>query len=246
MLLCKTVYKPWMQGFNRSFLRFIHSKKSINHISFIKDETTCVSYNDVDSFQNQIVSQFLDFKAGKIGEHPKATFLSMQFHPVYTLGRRQRNTELINRLQAGKADVVQALRGGQTTFHGPGQLVVYPIVDLIDLQIKPRTYVSMIEQSVINTCEHFGIHGTHTTENTGVWVTDDDKIAAIGIHLRRYITSHGVAINVNTDLRWFDSIVACGLKGKRTTSFEQQGISVSIKDVESYFIKTLWNTMSKK
>jgi lipoate-protein ligase B len=122
----------------------------------------------------------------------------------------------------GRADFVEAMRGGQTTFHGPGQLVAYPIVDLRTHALSPRCYVAMLEKSLIATCEYYGIKAM-TTENTGVWTSEEDKIAAIGVHMRRSITSHGIGLNVHTDLWWFDRIVACGLEGKRTTSFKKQG-----------------------
>jgi lipoate-protein ligase B len=123
----------------------------------------------------------------------------------------------------GRADFVEAMRGGQTTYHGPGQLVAYPIIDLRTHKLSPRCYVAMLEKSLIATCARYGIKAM-TTENTGVWTSEDDKIAAIGVHMRRNITSHGVGLNVNTDLFWFDRIVACGLEGKRATSFARQGV----------------------
>jgi lipoate-protein ligase B len=122
------------------------------------------------------------------------------------------------------------MRGGQTTFHGPGQLVAYPILDLRTHKLSPRCYVAMLEKSLIATCARYGIEAM-TTENTGVWTSEDDKIAAIGVHMRRNITSHGIGLNVNTDLWWFDRIVACGLEGKRATSFVKQG--VEREDVDS-------------
>jgi lipoyl(octanoyl) transferase len=88
----------------------------------------------------------------------------------------------------------------------------------------------MLEKSLIATCAQYGIKAM-TTENTGVWTSDDDKIAAIGVHMRRNVTSHGVGLNINTDLWWFDRIVACGLEGKRATSFAKMGVEG--EDVES-------------
>jgi lipoate-protein ligase B len=134
----------------------------------------------------------------------------------------------------GRADFVEAMRGGQTTFHGPGQLVAYPIVDIRTHKLSPRCYVGMLEKSLIATCARHGIKAM-TTENTGVWTSEDDKIAAIGVHMRRNITSHGVGLNVNTDLWWFDRIVACGLAGKRATSYQRQGVEG--QDVESVGIQ---------
>lgn len=89
--------------------------------------------------------------------------------------------------------------------------------------MTPRDYVCLLEKSLIATCARYGIKAM-TTEHTGVWTSPDDKIAAIGVHMRRNITSHGIGLNVNTDLWWFDRIVACGLEGKRTTSFQKMGV----------------------
>jgi lipoate-protein ligase B len=93
----------------------------------------------------------------------------------------------------------------------------------------------MLEKSLIATCAQYGIKAM-TTENTGVWTSEDDKIAAIGVHMRRNITSHGVGLNVNTDLWWFDRIVACGLEGKRATSYQMQGVEgQAVESVGSKF-----------
>jgi lipoate-protein ligase B len=92
----------------------------------------------------------------------------------------------------------------------------------------------MLEKSLIATCAQYGIKAM-TTENTGVWTSEDDKIAAIGVHMRRNITSHGIGLNINTDLWWFDRIVACGLEGKKATSFSKQGVEG--QDVASVAIK---------
>jgi lipoate-protein ligase B len=94
-----------------------------------------------------------------------------------------------------------------------------------------------LEKSLIATCANYGITAM-TTENTGVWTSPDDKIAAIGVHMRRHITSHGVGLNVNTDLWWFDRIVACGLEGKRTTSLEKEGVrGKSVEEVGNSFVE---------
>lgn len=173
------------------------------------------------------MSRFLASKPPSNAPAPAPHIITAEFSPVYTCGRREVGNVSAQQqeyLQAdGKADFVEAMRGGQTTFHGPGQLVAYPIVDIRTHKLSPRCYVGMLEKSLIATCAQYGIKAM-TTENTGVWTSDDDKIAAIGVHMRRNITSHGVGLNVNTDLWWFDRIVACGLEGKRTTSFAKQGV----------------------
>ncbi|KAG0302747.1 putative lipoyltransferase 2, mitochondrial [Dissophora globulifera] len=152
--------------------------------------------------------------------------LLVEHTPTYTNGRRNRGAQAISpkeaaRLQESGATYVESLRGGEITFHGPGQLVAYPILDLKPIELSVRCYVSYLEKAIIATCAEMGVKAI-TTENTGVWVNDQKKIAAIGVHVQRYITSHGLALNCNTNLDFFKEIVACGLIGKETTSLSQE------------------------
>ncbi|MCJ1301392.1 hypothetical protein MMC08_004192 [Hypocenomyce scalaris] len=160
---------------------------------------------------------------------PPPLLLTFQTLPTYTCGRREIGTltpSQISHLKAsGRAEFHEALRGGQTTFHGPGQLTAYLILDLLAHRLTPRTHIRLLEDSLIAACASYGIKGL-TTENPGVWVTDDEKIASVGVHLRRNVASHGIGLNVETNLEWFDRIVACGLVGKRATSFEKLGVKV--------------------
>ncbi|KAL9006666.1 MAG: hypothetical protein Q9188_000540, partial [Gyalolechia gomerana] len=126
-------------------------------------------------------------------------------------------------LANGRAEHYPSLRGGQTTFHGPGQLTAYLILNLRSHDLTARSYVQFLEDSVIATCARFGVKG-YGTENPGVWTLEGRKLASVGVHLRRYVSSFGVGVNVSTELRWFESIVMCGLVGKRATSFEAEGI----------------------
>ncbi|KAF1942155.1 lipoyltransferase [Clathrospora elynae] len=186
-----------------------------------------VPYATAARLQESLVSRFLASKPPSNTPAPPPHIITAQFQPVYTCGRREVgnvSAEQQDYLRAnGRADFVEAMRGGQTTFHGPGQLVAYPIIDLRTHKLTPRAYVCLLEKSLIATCARYGIKAM-TTEHTGVWTSPDDKIAAIGVHMRRNITSHGIGLNVNTDLWWFDRIVACGLQGKRTTSFAREKV----------------------
>ncbi|RKP33320.1 hypothetical protein BJ085DRAFT_6404, partial [Dimargaris cristalligena] len=145
--------------------------------------------------------------------------LLLQHPPTYTLGRRDLNADPMEerrRLEELGATLYQTKRGGQITFHGPGQLVGYPIIHLRDIHLGVRDYVCAIEKTIIGACSQFGVKA-HSSEDTGVWV-GNNKIAAIGIHVQRYITSHGFALNCSTDLDWFNHIIPCGLVGKGVTS----------------------------
>lgn len=199
-------------------------------------------YAHASDIQNRLVAAFLDAKASN-GQSPSpdATIITAEFHPVYTCGRRERNTVSASQeahLRCnGEAEFHEALRGGQTTFHGPGQLVAYPIIDLKQHGLNPRNYVCLLEDTLIKTCARYGIKGFRT-ENPGVWTSQDHKIAALGVHLRRNVTSHGIGLNVNTDLQWLKRIVACGLEGKFATSFEEQGVrDTTVDEVRDVFVE---------
>ena len=155
-------------------------------------------------------------------------------HPhTYTLGRRGKVSDvLVGDLTLRQMDVqvCQVDRGGEVTYHGPGQLVVYPIVDVRPIG-GAVTYVRTLEQILINTLKDFGLTG-HREENlTGVWVAQE-KIAAIGVKISRGITTHGLALNVSPNLSYFQHIVPCGLKGITVTSMERLlGYPVSLRKV---------------
>jgi lipoate-protein ligase B len=182
-------------------------------------------YAHASTFQNHLVRKLLDSKANPSLPIPPPTILTAQFHPVYTTGRRdygKLTTKEIEFLKdGGRADFEETKRGGQTTFHGPGQLVAYPIIDLKRHGLSTRCYVSLLEDVLIKLCKRYGVDA-FKTENTGVWASQTDKIAAIGVHLRRNVTSHGIGLNNTTDLSFFNRIVACGLEDKRATSLEKE------------------------
>ncbi|EDV29600.1 uncharacterized protein TRIADDRAFT_19748 [Trichoplax adhaerens] len=147
------------------------------------------------------------------------TLLICQHDPVYTIGVRQDGfDEEVQRLKKLNlnCEYYKTSRGGLITFHGPGQLVCYPIINLAHFTKSLRWYIHQLEKCLIATCNRFNVTAK-TTEHTGVWV-HDEKIAAIGIHSSRWITLHGIALNCNVDLSWFDHIVPCGIHGKGVTS----------------------------
>ncbi|KAG0366697.1 hypothetical protein BC939DRAFT_397196 [Gamsiella multidivaricata] len=190
--------------------------------------------------------------ASQLAEDESNDLLLLVEHtPTYTNGRRNRGAQAIShkeavRLQNLGATYVESLRGGEITFHGPGQLVAYPILDLKPIQLSVRCYVSHLEKAIIATCAEWGVQAI-TTENTGVWISDQKKIAAIGVHVQRYITSHGLALNCNTNLDFFQQIVACGLVGKETTSLSQElnDPSISVQRVIPTFLKGFGSTFNR-
>jgi len=164
------------------------------------------------------------------------TVLFVEHPPTYTLGRRGTDVDLLlptEELEAFGANVVAVDRGGQATFHGPGQLVVYPIIDLRQWGSGPVKYVRTLESILICVLERHGIKSELIDGLTGVWV-GEKKIAAIGVKISRGVTMHGFALNISTDLSWFDHIIPCGVQDKGVTSMEQLlGSKVDIEDVIS-------------
>ena len=151
-----------------------------------------------------------------------STLLLLEHPPVYTLGRLSKPEHLLvspEELAAAGADVVETDRGGQITFHGPGQLVAYPVVDLRGWG-GPLKYVRTLEQVIIEALSDFGIPAGLNPGLTGVWV-GEAKIAAIGVKISRGVAYHGFAINVNTDLSYYDRIVPCGIEDGQVTSMER-------------------------
>ncbi|KAJ3385767.1 hypothetical protein HDU92_002863 [Lobulomyces angularis] len=164
--------------------------------------------------------------------------LCTQHTPTYTLGRRLRpDTQELKKLTSLGADYLETARGGKITFHGPGQLLVYPILNLKNFKLGVRDYVSNLENSIISTCGDYNIKAEKGAE-TGVWVENDRKIAAIGIQVQRYITSFGFGLNCNTDLKWFDHIIPCGLVGKSATSISKElSTNVEIESIIPVYLK---------
>ncbi len=150
-------------------------------------------------------------------------------HPhVLTLGRNARETHVLAdraRLAALGVELFECGRGGDVTYHGPGQLVAYPIVDLAPDRCDLHRYVRDLERVLLRVLASWGVRGHVVTGRTGVWVEREGappaKIAAIGVRVSRWITSHGIALNVRTDLRYFDLIVPCGLAGSAVTSMAE-------------------------
>jgi lipoyl(octanoyl) transferase len=160
--------------------------------------------------------------ARKVGAIPD-TLLLLEHPHVYTLGRNARREHLLippERLAGLGAKVFEADRGGDVTYHGPGQLVGYPIIDLTQHRRDISWYMRSLEEVFIRVAAEHGIEAGRIPGCPGVWI-GNDKLAAMGVHVSRWVTSHGFAFNVNTDLSYFDSIVPCGLRDKGVTSLRR-------------------------
>jgi lipoate-protein ligase B len=156
------------------------------------------------------------------GEGPEELLLLEHPH-VFTLGRGADGANILagsDQLSALSVEVHETGRGGDVTYHGPGQLVGYPIINLRPDRCDVHRYVRDLEEVLIRAIADFGITGSRISGLTGVWV-DDEKIAAIGVRIARWITSHGFALNVETDLSYFRMIVPCGITNKGVTSLSR-------------------------
>ena len=171
--------------------------------------------------------------AGERKEGRGVDHLLLLEHPhVITLGRNGQVHNLLASdeiLRRAGISFYPTNRGGDVTYHGPGQLVGYPILDLREWKRDVGAYVRAIEQSIIDTLAEYGIEAGRIPKLTGVWV-GERKIAAIGVHLSRWVTSHGFALNVHTDLSYFQYIVPCGLT-KPVTSMAQLGVRTTLAEV---------------
>ena len=140
-----------------------------------------------------------------------------------SFGRNARAEHLLStapELEREGIELVESNRGGDVTFHGPGQIVGYPILDLAPIRKDVVWYVRTLEEAIIRCLDEFGVRAGRRQGMTGVWV-ESGKVAAIGIHISRWVTSHGFALNVNTDLRYFRHIVPCGIASYPVTSLQQ-------------------------
>ena len=152
---------------------------------------------------------------------------------VYTLGKNANP----NNILIDNCKVVQTDRGGDVTYHGPGQLVIYPIFNLKKKNIGVKSYVKKIEKIIQLSLDDFNIDSHVPFKETGVW-TNNKKIASIGIHVSRGVTMHGLAINVTTDLSYFDHIISCGIQGVEMTSIEKElGKKIPMNDIKTAVVK---------
>ncbi|MEA4974507.1 MAG: lipoyl(octanoyl) transferase LipB [Paludibacter sp.] len=186
-----------------------------------------IEYNQAWKEQESIFAETI---SRKIQELETENYLILCEHPhVYTLGKSgDEHNLLLNyiQLQANNAQFVHTNRGGDITYHGPGQIVGYPIFDLANFGIGLKEYINRIEASIIELLQQYNIRSERLSGATGVWLDTGTKqarkICAIGVRSSRYVTMHGFALNINTDLAYFGHINPCGFTDKGVTSLEQE------------------------
>ncbi len=192
-----------------------------------------IDYQEAWNYQQSLFDQTVQLKIAnrKLETTPEETpnYLIFCQHPhVYTLGKSGKEENLLvneQDLERMNATYHKINRGGDITYHGPGQIVCYPILDLDNFFTDIHQYLRFLEESVIRSCATYGIKGERIEGLTGVWMTDKAtprKIAAMGVKSSRWVTMHGLSFNVNTDLSYFDHIVPCGIDDKAVTSLETE------------------------
>ena len=194
-----------------------------------------VAYRPTWELQDELAAQR---RERRIGDR----LLLLEHFPVYTIGRGGDQANMLatpERLRQIGAELIRIDRGGDITFHGPGQIVAYPIVELND-PLDLRRYVRILEGAIIDTAVAFGVSSARLEGSPGIWVEGERKLAAIGVRVRRGVTTHGLALNVNTDLRWFDEMVPCGIPDKGVTSLARElGGAVPMETVEDELARRL-------
>jgi lipoyl(octanoyl) transferase len=213
-----------------------------------------IEYGECWERQRELFDGLVAQKVAGTGDPSKAGYLIVCEHPpVYTIGKSGRDGNLLVSeafLRERGAALFHIDRGGDITFHGPGQMVVYPILDLERLGMGLRNYIEAMEQAVMDALEELDITGTRIAGKTGVWLSDccgERKICAIGVRSSRYITMHGLALNVSTDLGWFGLINPCGFTGGKVTSVDaERGRKTDMESVKRLLIAGLEKNMNFK
>jgi len=166
----------------------------------------------------------------------------LQHSAVYTLGQAGDPAHILN---AGAIPIVQSDRGGQVTYHGPGQLIVYPLIDLRRYKLGVRSLVEMLENAVIVLLESYGIEANSRRDAPGVYI-DSKKIAALGLRIRRGCSFHGLSMNIDMDLEPFDRINPCGYAGLQVTQLADHTTVTSIDKIADQLVKIMINALSDR
>jgi lipoyl(octanoyl) transferase len=184
-----------------------------------------MAYQEAWDYQTRLHDALIERKRKEEPGAPVHHLLFVEHPPVYTLGKSGSLSNLLidedTRSEKG-ISFYRINRGGDITYHGPGQIVVYPIFDLDHFRTDVRWYVHHLEEAVIQTMKQYGVQGKRMEKHTGVWIDvgpgePERKICAVGVHLSRWVSLHGIAFNVNTDLEYFNMIIPCGITDRNKT-----------------------------
>ena len=209
----------------------------------IKTSNQNIEYFDAIRFMEKKVEKILDNK-----ENEMLWFLN--HNHIYTCGTSANKNEILSKTNI---PILQTNRGGKTTYHGPGQRIVYFMINLNKRKKDIRKFVNIIENSVISLLKEFGIEATTFPERIGIWViksqgnklSKEKKIGAIGLRIRKWITYHGLSFNINPDLKFYENINACGLENYTSTSLKDLCINLSNKEFDKIINKNFNNGISQ-
>lgn len=228
---------------------FVPQLKQMNKKVLYKHLGT-MDYEECWKYQEHLMQEIIKVKLENRNQTiptPTNNYLLIVEHPsVYTIGKSGKENHLLvsqEFLKSINATYYRVNRGGDITYHGKGQLVMYPILDLENFFTDIHKYVRNLEEVIIRTLKDYGINAKRSKGETGVWIEPDNlqrarKICAIGVRSSRWVTMHGLAFNINTDLKYFDYIIPCGIKNKKVTSLHiELGKKVDEREVRMKVLK---------
>ncbi len=202
-----------------------------------------IEYKDAWNYQENIFSEIVKQKSGRDNAQTNNYLLFCEHPHVYTIGKSGKDNNLLindDFLNTIKASLYRTNRGGDITYHGPGQIVGYPIFNLDNFNLSIKKYIYLLEEVIINTLNSLDIKAERLEGATGVWLPEKNqslyrKICAMGVRASRYVTMHGFALNVNTDLSYFQHINPCGFTDKSVTSIQKE----LKKDIDISYVKEI-------
>ena len=205
----------------------------MSYRTLIYSDLDTIGYKEAWDLQHELLQLRKDKRINDV-------FLMLEHPHTYTLGKTADKKNLVGSkeyLEENKISVFEIDRGGDITYHGPGQIVGYPIISLSDWQNDTHKYLRALEEVIILTCKDYGLETERKEKYTGVWI-ENRKIAAIGIKISNWISMHGFAFNVNTDLNLFKGIIPCGISDKEVTSLAKElGREISVSEVKEKLLK---------
>jgi lipoyl(octanoyl) transferase len=219
-------------------------------VKAVYEDLGIIDYKKAWDYQEKLHQEIVNIKSGKINKEITNRIIFCEHPHVYTLGRSgKENNLLINDsiLNSINATYYRTNRGGDITYHGPGQIVGYPIFDLEQLKLGAKSYIFKLEESIIKVLKDYNISAKRIKGATGVWIDSKSegnlkKICAIGIRISKFITMHGFALNVTTDLKYFNYINPCGYTDKGVTSIKYEiGYSPAIEEVKKKILDHIIN-----
>lgn len=251
---CCLYYDGFMTYGSKIYANFAALIFTLNHMIPVEyKDLGQMEYGDAWTLQESLMKEGLDIKAARHAEPEselaqkaiKQHLFTVEHPHVYTLGKSGFLENLLinnQRMQELGVSFYKTNRGGDITYHGPGQMVAYPVLDLEAFKTDLGWYMRSLEEAIIQTIGHYGIEGMRLPGATGVWLDADKpqlarKICAMGVRCSRWITIHGLALNINTDLSYFGHIVPCGISDKGVTSMEKElGHKLDQEEVKEVFL----------